>query len=716
MASADREPNYHNEQSGWVGGDSFQAQNLTVINGFPAVAPPPPPRTLPAAPLLFVDRLREKQELTASLSAHKSAAPVIMVSGRRGAGSSSLAVQWSHRHGEELYPDGTLYADLREERAHGGTAVSAVLAQFLRSCHCDVPTDFGSRQQRYLSYLQGKRMLVVLDHVDNAAEVEALRPSSTGSALIATCRARGEYVTGQHDIAVEPLDHDAAGELVSELIGPERVAQAKPDVAALIELCERVPKLLCLAVGRMRRNRNVSPADVNAWLRSELDRGSASRGRVSILDIVAADAYESLSAEAARAYRMLGGHPGLDVAADAIYALAQSSGVDGLDVITELWEHHLLEPSNTGRYRLPSLVQAHARLRARAVDGEDQALAAWSDWYVGRAQAADHAFINDRNRVFAPDGAPPQAFADDEQAMAWLDAERHNLLALQRRLVEHGRLLPAMQLGEAMWVLYIGALHLEDWLESSRLSVAAAVESNHHTAEMRFRAFLGRALMDNAPHALDPEQMWAEAESQLDRAQTLPVVGDVGVDLRASAIEFKGRLLKRQGRYAEAIDHYTWALTLFQQRAECPDATDRRRRANRRGVALQHHFIGVCRLAAGDFAAAAADLRQAEAKMLDTGHHRDVAKIRIDIGEALRRMGDLYGAHEVLTKAVNALEGKMWVRVESDALWQLSLVAEERGLAELERACLARLRERFSVTKDARLDKVEEILARLSLR
>lgn len=728
MESDDREPRtesdcngpqVRNVIEGVVGGNSFQAQNMFVLNGLEAVRQPPSPFNLPPEPLLFVNRLSEKQKVATHATQSGSSAPVIMISGRPGVGTSSFAVQCGHWFGETHYPDGALYADLREERADGGTAISAVLARFLKTGGCDVPKDFPSRQDRYRAFTRGKRVLVVLDHVENEAEVRALQPSSAGSVLIATSRHRGQYVTGQQEILLEPLDAGAARELMSKLIGADRAEEDESATGELIELCERVPNLLCLVAGRIRRNPNVGPAEAIEWLRAELDGAS---GSLSVLDVVTADTYESLSPQAAWMYRMLGCHPGLDVATGGLDALAETVGGNGALAAGELLDHHLLEAHGKGRYRLAPLVRAHARRQAHIVDGDDaeaRALQAWSDWYVGSAQAADHVFIPDRNRVFPRDtpsgGAPAsKSFDDDDEAMGWLDAERHNLLTLQRRLYQQGRFRPVMQLGEAMWVLYIGALYLEDWIESSRLSVNAAVASGHRLGEVRFRAFLARALMENAPSAADPGQMWAEAERELDKAIAIPIVDDVGIELRASAIEFKGRLLGYRGRARDAVDHYTEAMELFTQRSEAADAPDHERRANRRGVALQFQFIGQCLLDIGDYPAAVENLRRAETRLIDTGHYRDVAKIRTGIGEALRHMGDLVGAHEVLTEAVNALAGRKWFRIESEALWQLSFVANARGLAELERACLERLRERYGVTHEPRLAEVDERLARLS--
>src|SRR5690606_16747811 len=136
--------------------------------------------------------------------------------------------------------------------------------------------------------------------------------------------------------------------------------------------------------------------------------------------------------------------------------------------------------------------------QARASDAVNEALTALTDFYVGGAQSADRAFIKDRNRVFSLDGVAAMTFRDDVHAMSWLEAERHNLLALQRLLYERGRFRRVMELAEAMWPLYIGTRFLEDWLTSSELAVEAAVAANDIVGEVRLRAFLARALMENA--------------------------------------------------------------------------------------------------------------------------------------------------------------------------------------------------------------------------
>jgi tetratricopeptide (TPR) repeat protein len=715
VGSDDEEPPVHNEVSGSVGGDVFQGQNLYFLDRRPPVSRPTKPQGLPAAPLIFKNRVDELRGLTTYLTSDEPSAKVAVLSGRSGTGGSSLAVQWGHAYGEGLYPDGVLYTDLRKDRANGGAAVADVLGKFLNACGCEVPKETESRRERYLSYLAGKRMLVVLDHVENEAEVLTLRPSSAGSGLIVTTHQRDTYVTGQRDIPLEPLSTDAAFDIVSELVEPDRLERERTEVGGLIELCDHMPRLLCLAVDRMRRNRNMTAAKVTAWLRSELNRRGTSRDRRSVLDIVAGDAYKTLSAEAARVYRLLGHHPGDDVAEEAILALVDTADVDGSDVIMELVDRHLLDPHTDDRYRLPRLIRAHAR--SIIIDGQDteaDALKVWSDWYIGCAQAADAAFIHDRNRVFPPEASAPRTFADDGQARDWFADEGTNLLALQRQLFDYGWFRPAMRLGEALWVHYIGTLFLADWLESSQLSVDAAMAANDRVAEVRFRTFLSRALMENARNAPDPGAMYARAEDELNGAIAVPFADGIGADVHASAVEHKGRLYQYQGRFLEAIERYTHALELFAQRVSDASAPDRERRANRRGVGLQYMFIGTTYLDAKNYAAAAENLRAAESRLIEVSHFRDVAKVQTNLGKAYRLMGKWYEAHEVVTKAVNALEGEKWFRIEADALWELSLVARGRELAYLERRCLERLRELYFASHHRRLAEVDERLAGLS--
>lgn len=685
-----------------------------IIRSLPAIEKPPIPFGLPAGPAIFVDREDEDRMALAAVMAAGRSAVVLAVSGLAGTGTSSFAHTWAHRHGPDRYPDGILYADLAEERWNGATAVSAVLARFLTTLRCEVPADFGARVERYRTVLNGKRVLVVLDHVENEAEVRALCPPSAGSAVLLTSHRQARYATGQQDIPMKRLGDAAARELVTELLVRAGADPSQPGVAELVDACDHMPAVLHQAVDRMRHNPNVTVEDLNAWLVSERRRTDSAGGSVSVMDIVAGDAVASLSAEAARVHRLLGWHPGPDIAKEAVHHLAGSGAVAGLDIVDELYSRHLLEAGSPGRYRLPPLIRDH--IRRRAPHAEDEALEVWTQWYLGYARIADRTAIPDRHRVFdAVPAAGSVSFADDAAAMDWLDRERLNLLALQRRLADHDRHPEVIGLAEAMWVLYIGARYLEDWVTSMRLGLDAALAEGDPSTVSRFRSLYARALMDNAAGAADPEHWYARAAEELELARAVSADSRFGADMRASATEFTGRLCGYQRRYPEAIRWYRLALDLFGERAEDVTAPESERRIARRAIALQHQFLGRCQMDAGDHSAAVDSLRRAEAGLLAHSHYRDVAKVRTLLGEALRLIGDPAGAHAVLDRAVRAVEHTTtWVRVESDALWQLSFVARDLGDVDLETACLERLRDRYSITRSPRLDRVTARLVALS--
>ncbi|MGH8877605.1 MAG: hypothetical protein ACRD0P_09720 [Stackebrandtia sp.] len=709
-------PQVRNEMSGATGRDSYQAQHMDlsrVTNVIQQQEPPPKvtPRGLPPAPQLFVNRMGPTTEVKDWVTdTRNTSAPVVLVSGSGGVGCSAFAVQWGHRVGPELYPDGTLYADMREHRVEGGAAVAAVLAKFLESCgwqERDVPTDMASRRERFRSYTHDKKLLVVVDHVESAAEVDALCPTSPGSTLIATSFRMDEFVAGQRYLSLKPLSDDAAVELLTELIGAERVAAEPAEVAELVRLCGGAPKVLSLAVGFMRRHPSMTVAEVNEDVRTELAL-PGSVGDKSILDVVASRAYASLSADAARVYRQLCWHPGLDVSRAAILALADSNGGNGGRVIRDLVDHHLLDEHQPRRYRLSSLVRAHARAQALSLDGDDserQALSVLVPWYEWQAQAADLKLNGQRTRVFSLDDSVTVPFEDAQAAGDWQDAERRNLLALQRRCLDLDWFSPVQTICEALSVRYHSALYLEDWLESGRLAVAAAeAAGDNRSAEVRMRCFLGRALMEMGEYG--------ESEAELDLARGL-CTDEVDPVLLASAIEFKGLLLSQQERYGEALSHFRKARGINAGLADGPDASPAYRRLNRRAMALQDHFIGQTLLVLGESEHAVRRLRSAESLFAEYGSDRDATRIGTDLGAAYLATGDVDAALATLTNAVMRVADKNWYCDESAALWQLATAARSAGDETLERTCLERLRVLYGAIHSPDLAAVEEWLAGL---
>ena len=172
---------------------------------------------------------------------------------------------------------------------------------------------------------------------------------------------------------------DAIG-LLRTLIG-DRV-DAEPDAAAeLAAQCARLPLALRVAAELAAASPDSRLAELAGELAGEqrrldlLDAGGDERTAVRG---VFSWSYRHLPAAAARAFRLIGLHPGPDLDAYAVAALT-SAAADGepapvtatqaKDALALLARAHLVHPSGAGRYGMHDLLRAYARELAAAEDG-----------------------------------------------------------------------------------------------------------------------------------------------------------------------------------------------------------------------------------------------------------------------------------------------------------------------------------------------------------
>src|SRR6202011_3485869 len=117
----------------------------------------------------------------------------------------------------------------------------------------------------------------------------------------------------------------------------------------------------------------------------------------------------------------------------------------------------LIQPAGPDRYALHDLLRAYAAGQAVRVDAEPDRRAALTrlhDHYLYAAAAAiDTLFPADRHRrprMTLPAGPVP-SLTDAEQARAWLDAERANLVAAAAHAAGHGWSAHAIRLAAVLF-------------------------------------------------------------------------------------------------------------------------------------------------------------------------------------------------------------------------------------------------------------------------
>jgi DNA-binding SARP family transcriptional activator len=215
--------------------------------GSPATAPAPRfarPAQLPSDPPDFVGRAAIVSTLCdlATGTDRTPPARLINVTGVVGVGKSAVTLHAAHRI-RDRFIDGQFYADL------GGGAgrpvdPHAVLGRFLRAtgmAGSDLPNDLDERAQMFRTWTADRNVLVVLDGVSSAADVQPLLPGGRRCTVLVASQRRLPSLDGAKVIEVGPLEPDSCVELLSALIGRERVEKEEEMAHSIAALCGRLP-------------------------------------------------------------------------------------------------------------------------------------------------------------------------------------------------------------------------------------------------------------------------------------------------------------------------------------------------------------------------------------------------------------------------------------------------------------------------------------------
>lgn len=186
------------------------------------------PSQLPESDAYFIGRSREQWLMDDVLLDGSAQNPpaIAYLTGSPGIGKTSLAVNWAHRAAHR-FPDGQLFADLRE----GGPL--EVLHQFLRQLGDEgpLPAEPAEAAERYRGLLEGRRVLIVLDHASSYAQVRHLLPTSGGCCVLITGRANLDELMQKYRtfrLRVAPLSDDEARETLAGVLRDSR-AQDVPE-------------------------------------------------------------------------------------------------------------------------------------------------------------------------------------------------------------------------------------------------------------------------------------------------------------------------------------------------------------------------------------------------------------------------------------------------------------------------------------------------------
>ncbi|MGX7828811.1 BTAD domain-containing putative transcriptional regulator [Actinokineospora sp. 24-640] len=666
------------EEFGVDPGPEVAALHTAILRREPVLDPPPPaapaapvpPRQLPARVGHFTGRADELAALDEVL-ATADEPPIVVITGPAGMGKTSLAVQWGHRV-VDRFPDGQLFVDLRGQDPRRAVPAQDALAHLLRVLDVPddrIPAEPDERAALYRSLLHGRRCLVVLDNAGSVEDVLRLVPGGDGNLLVITSRRSMAALAARHAtrvVVVDALRHDEAVSLLDNVVGGDRVDREADSAARLARLCGGMPLALRIAAARLVGDPVLPIAEFAAELTGprRLD-GLVVDGDSRTVRTVLASAYEPLAPESARVFGRLGLHPGPTFSTHLGAALGGLSPADGRRAVGELAASHLVTRAGADRYRFHDLIRDFARQCADLPDPTERLL----DWYLAVAQAANRLVDPERDQVtpvvrHAPAELP---FTDKHGALAFLEAERGNLVPVVQQARAGGHLTAAWQLTYLLTSFYDATGHWHERVELCRQGAAAAAELGEPAAEAEMLRALGVAYsMTRRLH-----DALATSEQALRVAETIDDVmgqGHIHNNMANTYAELR--------RFDEAVTAHLLAVE------RCTAA------GHALGKALSQRNLGHTYIQMGRAESAFAPLDEALASFRELGHGRLEAGTLDALGEARLQTGEQERALEHFHRALGICReiGDRWLE------WETLL---DIGIAHLDRGGHGEAMERF---------------------
>nr|WP_273482740.1 BTAD domain-containing putative transcriptional regulator [Kribbella italica] len=611
----------------------------------------------PSAPPDFVGRVAELSTICNALARPDAlSSRVVLVNGIAGVGKTALALTAAHQLREE-YPDGQLYADLR-----GNDTVSPaplqVLGRFLRALGVSsrrIGTDEAEAAALFRTELAGRRILVLLDNAQDAAQVRPLLPGSGRSDVIVTSRRRLPELDTAEVVNLEPLPRDDAVRLITSTA---RMAGTATDeeVAALAEACARLPLALRIAGARLATRREWTVADLARRLDDSNRRLSElSLGESSVLNSFQLS-YADLTPVAQRAFRLCSLHPGDDFSAEGTGILLGVPAPDAERILEDLLEANMLMQHTTNRYRFHDLLGLYAG-RLLAEDPEaDLARDRLHAWYLESVTAAIHLTYPQLVRL-GGHPAPDRLFPSEAAALDWLDDELRGLLAVVQITADSGDHQLAWQITDQLRGYYWMRRGADGWLPAAQAGLAAATAAGNDRARVAMLMNRGQALWA-AGH--DDDSM---ADCLAGHALAVAVGWNTAAGYMAHQI---GWLHLERGTLDEAALWMSRAL----------DWTEGEPHSHVRAIAL--NGLGMTRLYQGRLRESA-DLLSTALEKYENALTTSVLTISGNLASALRQLGEVDGAAELLDEVLNAYRRRSHPRGELSTMDELARLHLQRG-------------------------------------
>jgi DNA-binding SARP family transcriptional activator/tetratricopeptide (TPR) repeat protein len=532
-----------------------------------------PPRSLPYDLPDFTGRDGEMARILAAAAPGRSALRLIAIDGMGGSGKTALAVHAAHCLAPQ-YPDGQMFVDMRGFTAnHEPLEPAEALDVLLRTLGVpdeQIPDGLMERSALWRMATGERKLLILLDNVRNAADVQRLLPSGPGSLILMTGRTRMTSLDGAVTLSLDLLSSEDALDLLAGVIGQARV-EAEPDAArALVGLCGQLPLAVRIAAARLDNRPQWSILTMVDRLRDQAARldqlDLCDRSVATMIGL----SYDTLPRDRQNCFRLLGVHPGVEFEVHAVAALTAMPQARVEMILEDLLDARLLTQHTESRYQFHELVRSYAGTLALALENEKErqtAVRHLLEYYLDTVDRAAEILQPGRQRVELEPvyrGGSEPGISDPVSALSWLDREYPNIQSALHHARQHGMDRYTAYLPRSL----THYLQLRGRVEELIELLTAAVAASRRLGDPVFERL---NLMNLAAPYWHLGRPWDVLE-HLERALELATAtGDQRG--RAECLGRIGVQNNEVGRYADALGHHGEALDIYRKlgshRGEC---------------------------------------------------------------------------------------------------------------------------------------------------
>lgn len=526
------------------------------------------PRQLPSESVEFVGRAAQLRQLSGLADEPGRAGVVIsVITGPGGVGKTALAVHWAHTVAHR-FVDGQLYVNLGGF-GPGGSAMSPneAIRGFLEAFGVPstrIPISLEAQVGLYRGLLAGRRVLVVLDNALDADQVRPLLPGTSCSVVVITSRNQLSglvTVEGAHPLPVTVPSRAEARNLLAQRLGNARIDSEPDAVDEVIERCGRLPLALAIVAARAVTAPRLPLAQLAAELhdaRTVLDMATGDDG-IGDLRAVLSWSYRAQQGPAARLFRMLGLHVGVEVSVEAAASLVGLPVGETRRALAELTSASLITEHRPGRYTLHDLMRAYAAELVTKTEAEEErstALRRLFDHYLHSSRSADQQISPQLGHHLEPPvpGVTTVASPDHERAVAWFNTEHQALIAANERAADLGMPELVAPLTSTLESYLHMSGRIEEWVTVRESALRTTRSLGDLAGQARAHLGLGRA--HSKLGRFDLAEVHLREALHIHRA-----LGN------AAALAYThlalSHTLERSGRISEALEHAHSALDQF---------------------------------------------------------------------------------------------------------------------------------------------------------